>query len=117
MGSPWVAHRARAEVLSARYPHAAEMLTVYLGLIEVWEDAWRQAGEDLPALSAPSALVSWAADRVAPAVVKATEASAPASLAAATRELLDAGELEAPFAAWLGGGGLDPVERYLARAS
>ena len=40
--SPWVAHRRRAEVLRERHPFAAEVLAVYLALLDVWE-----AGKDL----------------------------------------------------------------------
>jgi FdhE protein len=113
MGTPWAAHRGRAEFLAARHPHAREMLTVYLGLIDVWDEAWRLAAEERPA---PSALAAWAADRVAPAVVKAAVATAPEPLAAGVRELLDTGTVEPRLLAWLAGDGLGPIERYLARA-
>jgi hypothetical protein len=113
MGTPWAAHRRRAAELSARYPHATELLTVYVGLVDVWDEAWRLATEERPA---PSSLVEWAADRVVPAVVKAAEATAPEPLATGVRELLDTGAVEAPLHAWLAGDGLGPVERYLARA-
>jgi hypothetical protein len=36
--SPWAAHRRRAEVLRERQPFAAEVLAVYLALLDVWED-------------------------------------------------------------------------------
>jgi FdhE protein len=89
------------------------MLTVYIGLLDVWDETWRLAGDERPD---PAALVEWAADRVAPAVVKAAEATAPEPLATGVRKLLDTGAVEAPLRAWLAGEGLDPVERYLARA-
>src|SRR6266508_3319838 len=38
--SPWVPRRRRAEVLRDRYPFAAEVLTLYLALLDVWEEAW-----------------------------------------------------------------------------
>ncbi|WP_157246839.1 formate dehydrogenase accessory protein FdhE [Nonomuraea typhae] len=53
-------HRARAEELRERHPHAAEVLTLYLALAEVWE-----AGGGLPG------------------VVRATVAHGPAPLARA----------------------------------
>ena len=114
MASPWVSHRQRAEVLRERHPFAAEILTVYVGLLDVWEDGWDLAREDRPE---PRQLAGWAAERVLPRVVKATEATGPEPLATAAREVLEAGRLDEPLAAWLAGGELPPVERYLARAT
>jgi FdhE protein len=112
--SPWAAHRRRAEVLRERHPFAAEVLAVYLALVDVWEDGWDAAREVRPE---PRQLARWAAERTVPSVVKATEAAGPEPLARATRDLLGAGRLEEPLAAWLAGGELAPTERYLARAS
>ncbi len=114
MASPWTAHRVRAEVLRERHPFAQEVLSLYLALLDVWDDAWDLAREDRPL---PHQLARWTADRVLPRVVKATEATGPEPLAAAATELLDAGRFEEPLAAWLAGGDLPPVERYLARAA
>lgn len=112
--SPWTAHRRRAEVLRERHPFAAEMLTLYLALLDVWEDGWDDAREDRPE---QRRLAAWAAERMAPRVVKATEATGPEPLAASAGELLRAGGLEELLAGWLAGGTLGPAERYLARAS
>jgi len=112
--SPWAARRRRAEVLRERHPFASQVLTVYLALLDVWEDGWDAAREDRPE---PRQLARWAAGRTTPSVVKATEAAGPEPLAAAARDLLGAGGLEEPLAAWLAGGELGPAERYLARAS
>jgi hypothetical protein len=112
--SPWAAHRPRAEVLRDRYPFAAEVLTLYLALLDVWEDGWDLARSDRPE---PRQLAGWAADRVLPQVVKATEAAGPEALAAGVRDLFEAGGIEESLAGWLAGGELAPVERYLARAS
>jgi len=112
--SPWAAHRRRAENLRERHLFASEVLAVYLALLDVWEDGWAAAREDRPE---PRQLPRWAAERTAPSVVKATEATGPEPLARATRDLLGAGRLEEPLAAWLAGGELAPAERYLARAS
>jgi hypothetical protein len=112
--SPWAAHRRRAEVLRDRYPFAADVLTLYLALLDVWEDGWDLARSDRPE---PGQLAGWAVDRVLPQVVKATEAAGPEALAAAARDLLEAGGIEESLAKWLAGGELAPVERYLARAS
>jgi FdhE protein len=107
----WTAHRGRAEALRERYPHAAQPLTLYLALLDVWEDVGRTARADRPD---PTALPAWAAEKVGPGVVKATEAAGPEALTVATRELADA--LEPVLAAWLAGRDQPPVERYLARA-
>ncbi len=112
VSSPYPTHRRRAEILRDRYPFAAEVLAVYLALLDVWDDAWALTQEERPRHLAP-----WATDRILPRVVAATEATGPEPLAKASRELLDAGRLDEALVAWLAGGELPPVERYLARAS
>ncbi len=112
--NPWAAHRARARELRERYPFAVEVLDLYLALLEVWDDAFDAVRADRPA---PVRLAAWAVDRVLPAVLKATGASGPESLAAAAGGLLASGRMESVLAAWLAGDDLDPVETYLARAS
>jgi hypothetical protein len=108
---PWSGHRVRAQALRDRYPFAAEPLALYLALLDVWEEGWDLARDERPP---PPAIAGWAAERVLPHVVKATEAAGPEQLVDATRA---AGRLDDAFATWLGGGELNPVERYLARAS
>jgi hypothetical protein len=111
--TPWTSHRDRAEVLRDRYPFAAEMLTVYLALLDVWDDGWHLTRADRPA---PRQLAPWAAERVLPQVVKVTEATGPEPLAEAARDLVAGDGLADALATWLAGGELGPVERYLARA-
>jgi FdhE protein len=119
-GALWTAHRRRAEALRERYPHAAQPLTLYLALLDVWEDGWRLARADGALLAGsaggpdPYGVAAWAAEKVGPGVLKATEAAGPEALATATRELADA--LEPVLAVWLAGQDQPPVERYLARA-
>jgi hypothetical protein len=110
--SPWTARRLRAEELLTRYPFSAELLTLYLALLPVQEDAWRTAGESAPP---PAGLARWAAANVLPAVVEATEAAGPPALREAAHSRLAEGDNA--LAGWLGGAELDPVDRYLARAS
>jgi hypothetical protein len=110
--SPWTARRLRADELRSRYPFSAEVLTLYLALLPVQEDASRKACESAPP---PGELARWAAANVLPAVVEATEAAGPPTLREAAHGRLTGGD-EA-LAGWLGGAGLDPVDRYLARAS
>jgi FdhE protein len=126
--SPWAAHRRRALALRERYPFADELLSVYLALVDVWDEAWDLARQDRPD---PRQLPAWTAERVLPRVAKVTEATGPEPLASATRALVEEGRLDEVMAAWLAGDGLQsnaastirpkcrlsPVERYLARAS
>jgi FdhE protein len=95
--------------LRERHPHAAEVLTLYLALLDVWEEAWLAARAD-----PPQALAGWAAAHVVPRVVACTERFGPAPLGAAVRELEP---VEPLLAGWLAGDELAPVERYLARAA
>ncbi|HKN51814.1 MAG TPA: formate dehydrogenase accessory protein FdhE [Amycolatopsis sp.] len=109
--SPWAASRRRAENLRERHDFAAGPLTLYIGLIEVWENAWEAARA-----RQPDDLTGWAAQHVLPDVVAATAKSGPVVLAEslATADLGAAAEL---LTAWLAGAELVPVERYLARAT
>jgi hypothetical protein len=112
--SPWAGRRLRAEALRARYPFAGELLTLYLALLPVQEHAWSTAREDGPR---PEELSLWTAAGVLPAVVAATEAAGPAPLGEAARGRLEAGTAEHALTGWLTGAQLDPVGRFLARAS
>jgi FdhE protein len=114
MTTPWVSHRRRAEFLRDGQPFAAEILTLYLGLLDVWDRGWELAREQQPE---PDRLAAWAAERVLPPVVKVTEAAGPELLGKAARDLFEAGGLQESLDGWLAGAGLPPVERFLARAS
>lgn len=111
--SPFAARRVRAEALRARHPFAAEVLTLYLALLPVQEEAWRAVHESPPD---PDELPRWAAARALPAVVEATAEAGPAALREAVGRR-PAGAAHEPLAGWLAGAELDPVDRYLARAS
>jgi formate dehydrogenase maturation protein FdhE len=110
----WTARQARARELRERHPFAAELLTLYVALVAVQEDAWSAFRESPPD---PAQLPRWAAARVLPAVVDATAAAGPETLGDAVRRRLAAGSTEGALAGWLAGADLDPVDRYLARAS
>jgi formate dehydrogenase maturation protein FdhE len=112
-GNPWSTHRRRAEQLRGRYPFAAEVLGLYTGLLDGWQETWTQAREDRPA---PADVADWAVSQSLPRVVKATEAHGPAPLARAIHEATQAQALDA-CAAWLAGEELGPAESYLSRAS
>jgi Protein involved in formate dehydrogenase formation len=112
--SPWAPRRRRAQALADRHPFAGEVLGLYLALVDVWDQAWDAAREQRPD---PGALASWAATEVLPQVGAATARAGPAPLAEATRGLVAGGAAAGPLDAWLAGGELAPVERYLARAT
>ncbi|HEX7300328.1 MAG TPA: formate dehydrogenase accessory protein FdhE [Solirubrobacteraceae bacterium] len=112
--SPWADRRRRAEELRDRHPFAAELLTLYLALLPVQEDAWGAARESAPD---PDDLPRWAAAGILPAVVGATVAAGPVTLGEAARTRLAEGAAGDLLAGWLAGEELDQVDRYLARAS
>jgi FdhE protein len=111
--SPWAGPRRRAETLLARHDFAAETLTLYIGLIEVWEESWEAARADQP-----EELASWAAYRVLPRVLAVTRECGPDALKDAFGTLSAPKEsFRALLAAYLAGEELVAVERYLARAT
>jgi Protein involved in formate dehydrogenase formation len=110
VASPWAGRRLRAEALRARHPFAAELMTLYLALLPVQEEVWGSARESPPPVDE---LPGWAASRVLPAIVQATVLAGPGVLAEAAPER----SAERALAGWLAGEELDPVDRYLARAS
>lgn len=112
--NPWGGRGLRAKELRARYPFAAELLTLYLALLPVQEDAWSRAHKTRPG---PEELPRWAAATVLPAVVEASVAAGPEPLGEATRSRLAEGAAADALAGWLAGAELDPVDLYLARAS
>jgi hypothetical protein len=111
---PWAARRERARELRERHAFAGEVLTLYLALLAVQEDAWTAARNSPPE---PAQLARWTAARVVPEVVHATVATGPEPLSDAVRGRVAAGEATGALAGWLAGTDLDPVDRYLARAS
>jgi FdhE protein len=111
---PWAGRRRRARVLRDAHPFAAEMLTLYLALLDVWDGAAELVRAERPH---PAKLAAWTVDRVLPRVVTASVEAGPQPLGEAARDMLNAGGLEESVATWLCGGALDPVPRYLARAS
>jgi formate dehydrogenase maturation protein FdhE len=112
--SPWAARGERAKELRERHPFAAEILTLYLALLPVQEEAWRAVRRSAPP---PADAARWAAARVLPGIVEATAAAGPATLRENVRDRVGQGGDEDVLATWLAGADLHPVDRYLARAS
>jgi FdhE protein len=112
--SPWPNRLRRAEELRDRHPFAAELLTLFVALVPVQEEAWRAAREQvLP----PAELGRWAAAAIVPAIADVTATAGPASLGEAVRTRCAAGDVDAALSGWLVGEDLDAVDAYLARAS
>lgn len=110
----WSLRRRRVETLQARYPFAADVLGLYAALLPVQEEAYTAAGASRVR---PEEIASYSAMQVLPAIVAATVAHGPATLADAARACLAAGDGAAIVRAWLEGAEQAPVERYLARAA
>jgi FdhE protein len=114
VASPWAARRLRAEELRQRHPFATELLTLYLALAPVQEEIWRTTCESPPP---QVGLARWAARSVLPGVVEATVTAGPATLREAVVSRFGDPAIDNALAGWLAGVDLDPVDRYLARAS
>jgi Protein involved in formate dehydrogenase formation len=110
----WEERRRRAIEIRGRWPHAEEMLRLYVALLDPQERAYRAAAADRPPAVAVAAYV---AERVGPAIVEATEAAGPPLLAAGAGERLRDGRLETAVRRWLAEEGQDPVAEFLARAA
>lgn len=112
--NPWPLRRERALELTARYPHAAEMLQLYQGLNPLQEAAFQQARaaglrlEDLPA---------FAVERVLPAVVDVTVAKGPAPLRDGVIAVFCSADLVNLVQRWLDQQAMTPFETYMSRAS
>jgi ribosomal protein L37E len=111
--SPWPARRRRAGQLRERYPFAAEVLTLYLALLEVQEPAGEEAAARPPE---PEAVLRTAAGELLPRVVEATVAAGPRRLAESAVARFHAADHRELVARWLRGAEQPLVDRYLARA-
>jgi hypothetical protein len=111
--SPWSARRGRARELRERYPFAAEVLTLYLALLDVQEPAFEAAVATPPA---PGAVVPLARELL-PRVLDATVAAGPAMLGQAAVGRFHSADLDDLMVRWLRGAEQPPVDRYLARAA
>jgi formate dehydrogenase maturation protein FdhE len=112
--APWTPARRRAEALRGTHPFVGDLLSLYLALLDVWDEAWERARSERP-----RDLPDWAARHVLPRVVAATVDAGPKPLAASLEGVVRAADGAAGklLAAWLAGAGLVPVERYLACAA
>jgi formate dehydrogenase maturation protein FdhE len=109
--SPWPERRRRAVQLRDRHPFAAEVLTLYLALLDVQEPAYAAA-----AGAAPEAARGMARDLLS-RVIEATAAAGPAKLVESAVALFHAADLDDVIDRWLRGAEQSAVDRYLARAA
>jgi hypothetical protein len=108
--SPWPERRRRALQLRERHPFAAEVLTLYLALLDVQEPAYAAA-----AGASPEQARTMARDLL-PRVIEATTAAGPAKLVEGAVARIHAADLDNVIDGWLRGMEQSAVDRYLARA-
>jgi formate dehydrogenase accessory protein FdhE len=109
--SPWIERRRRALQLRERHPFAAEVLTLYLALLDVQEPAFAAAAGAAPE-RAPGL-----AREVLPRVIDATIAAGPDRLAEGAVGRFHSADLDDVIGRWLRGAEQSLVDRYLARAA
>ena len=110
----WTARRRRASELAERYPHAIEQLRLYAALLDVQEPAFHDAVDRHPS---GAELPAYVAERVLPDVVDCSVVHGPPALAEAALDRWRRAEGAELITDWLRDAELDPVSRYLARAS
>jgi hypothetical protein len=113
-GSPYADRRRRAAELRERHPFAAEVLTLYLALLDVQERAYLVACARPPQ---PQDVPGFVAAELLPRVVEATVSAGPPKLAEAVVGRFHSGDLGDLVGRWLRGTEQSLVDRYLARAA
>src|SRR5207237_747865 len=111
---PWTEHRRRATALGTAGPHAAEVLRLYLALLDVWSES---AGPIRAAPPAAAELPAFAVRTLLPGVLGATLAAGPLALRESVLRRFEEADLAELVARWLAGAELPAVDRYLARAA
>jgi formate dehydrogenase maturation protein FdhE len=109
--SPWPDRRRRAQQLRDRHPFAAEVLTLYLALLDVQEPAFEAAA------GRPPAAARDLARELLPRVIDATAAAGPSKLAESAVARFHSADLDDVIGRWLRGAEQSLVDRYLARAA
>jgi hypothetical protein len=112
--SRWMERSRRAGELIRLQPHAEEVLTLYLALIEPQQQAFEQAQGERPAASD---LPAYVASTALPGVLAASLRAGPEKLREALLARFNDANLEQLVSRWLEGGELPAADRYLARAA
>jgi formate dehydrogenase maturation protein FdhE len=114
MHSPYPDRRRRSGQLRGRQPYAAEVLTLYLALLDVQEEVFQAVRERPPRADSVSA---YAVGRVLPRVLEVTLAAGPAKLAEAVVGRYHSADLDDLVSRWRRFGEQSLTDRYLARAA
>jgi FdhE protein len=112
--APFADRRRRAELLLERYAFAAEVLSLYVALLDVQERAFAMARERLPG---PAELPGLVARELVPRVVEATMVAGPPKLAEVVLGRFHSADMEDLVRRWLRGAEQALVDRYLVRAA
>jgi len=118
--NPWPLRRERAAELAQRYPHAAEMLRLYLALTVVQEAAFHKVPSPLVGEGQGGGsrdIAAFAVRHVLQGIVDATVEAGPRALRDGVIALYATADLEDLIRRWLEQQPLTPFETYLARAS
>jgi len=112
--NPWTQRRRRAAELAERWPFAAELLGFYAALLEVQEAVWVRARIDVPKRAD---VISYASEFALRDIIDATTAKGPATLASLAAEVFHEFDFAQQAQGWLEYDELQPIARYLVRAS
>jgi formate dehydrogenase accessory protein FdhE len=112
--SPYPVRRSRAEHLRRRHSYAAEVLTLYLAVLDVQEEIFQTVRERPVGAGSVKAYVG---EHVLPRVLEVTLAAGPPKLAAAVVGRFHSADLEDVVDRWLRGREQSITDSYLARAA
>jgi len=112
--NPWTQRRRRAAELAERWSFAAELLTFYAALLDVQEAVWVRARMDVPKRAD---LISYAGEHALRHVIDVTTEKGPAKLASVAAIVFHEFDFVQQARGWLENDALEPVARYLVRAS
>jgi Protein involved in formate dehydrogenase formation len=111
---PWTDRSRRAGELLRLQPHAEELLTLYLALLEPQREAFERAQQEQPTARE---LPAYVAATVLPGILAATLRAGPEKLRTAALARFHEADLTGLVSRWLGEGELSATDRYLARAA
>jgi formate dehydrogenase maturation protein FdhE len=112
--NPWTLRRHRAAELAQRWSFAAELLTFYAVLLDVQEAVWARARVDTPKRAE---LISYVGEHALRHIIDVTTEKGPAKLASLAAIVFHEFDFVQQAQSWLGNDALEPVARYLVRAS
>ena len=111
---PWTDRNRRAGELLRQQPHAEELLTLYVALLEPQRQAYERAQQEQPAARE---LPAYVATTVLPGILAATLRAGPNRLRSEALARFHDVDLHGLVSRWLARADLSPTDRYLARAA